>query len=28
VAADKLESQAWQAMARVIFRLNEFVYID
>jgi hypothetical protein len=26
--ADKLDAEAWQAMARVIFRLNEFVYVD
>jgi hypothetical protein len=25
---DKIEVEAWQAMARVIFRLNEFVYVD
>jgi hypothetical protein len=24
----KIESQAWEAMTRVLFRLNEFVYID
>ena len=24
----KMETQAWEAMARVLFRLNEFVYID
>ena len=24
----KIEPQAWEAMARVLFRLNEFVYID
>ena len=28
VPTDKIEAQAWQAMARVLFRLNEFVYID
>ena len=26
--SDKLEAECWQAMARVIFRLNEFVYLD
>jgi hypothetical protein len=26
--ADKVDAEAWQAMARVILRLNEFVYID
>lgn len=26
--AEKLELEAWKSMARVIFRLNEFVYID
>ena len=26
--SDQLDGQAWQAMARAIFRLNEFVYID
>ncbi|HWN93942.1 MAG TPA: DUF1553 domain-containing protein, partial [Methylomirabilota bacterium] len=26
--ADKIDAEAWQAMVRVIFRLNEFVYID
>jgi hypothetical protein len=25
---DQLESEAWRSMVRVIFRLNEFVYID
>lgn len=25
---DKLEQEAWQALVRVLFRLNEFVYID
>jgi hypothetical protein len=25
---DKLEAESWQAMTRVIFRLNEFVYLD
>jgi hypothetical protein len=25
---EQIEPEAWQAMARVIFRLNEFVYID
>ena len=24
--ADKLDAEAWQAMVRVLFRLNEFVY--
>ena len=27
-AADKLDLEAWQAMVRVLFRLNEFVYLD
>ncbi|HET6409480.1 MAG TPA: DUF1553 domain-containing protein, partial [Chthoniobacteraceae bacterium] len=27
-APDKLESQTWQAFVRVLFRLNEFVYLD
>jgi len=27
-ANDKIDTEAWQAMARVILRLNEFVYID
>jgi hypothetical protein len=27
-APDNLDAEAWRAMARVIFRLNEFVYID
>lgn len=26
--ADQNETAAWQAMMRVIFRLNEFVYLD
>ena len=26
--ADKLDAEAWQAMVRVLFRLNEFVYLD
>jgi hypothetical protein len=25
---DKLESEAWRAYVRVLFRLNEFVYLD
>jgi hypothetical protein len=25
---DKVEAESWQAFARVIFRLNEFVYLD
>ena len=25
---DKLDAEAWQAMVRVLFRLNEFVYLD
>jgi hypothetical protein len=25
---DQVESESWRAMARVIFRLNEFVYVD
>lgn len=28
VGSDTVELASWQAMARVIFRLNEFVYID
>jgi hypothetical protein len=28
VAADEAEGQAWQAFARAMFRLNEFIYID
>ena len=28
VAEGELESQAWQAFVRTLFRLNEFVYID
>ena len=28
VASDEIDRQAWQALARAIFRLNEFVYID
>jgi hypothetical protein len=27
-APDRIEAEAWQSMARVIFRLNEFVYVD
>ena len=27
-AADQLDQQAWQALVRATFRLNEFVYID
>jgi hypothetical protein len=26
--AEELDTEAWQAMVRVIFRLNEFVYVD
>ena len=25
---EKLEAESWQAMVRVLFRLNEFVYLD
>jgi hypothetical protein len=28
IPADQIEQQAWQAMTRTLFRLNEFVYID
>jgi hypothetical protein len=28
VADEKIEHQSWEAMTRVLFRLNEFVYID
>ena len=28
VPAEKMERGAWGAMARVLFRLNEFVYLD
>ena len=28
MAADQIEPESWRAMARVIFRLNEFVYVD
>jgi hypothetical protein len=28
IQGDALEEQAWQALARVLFRLSEFVYID
>ncbi|MBK7997191.1 MAG: PSD1 domain-containing protein [Verrucomicrobia bacterium] len=26
--SEKIESESWQAMVRVLFRLNEFVYLD
>jgi hypothetical protein len=26
--AEQLDADAWQALARVLFRLNEFVYLD
>jgi len=28
VAAERAEAEAWQAFTRVLFRLNEFVYLD
>jgi hypothetical protein len=28
MAENQIESEAWRAMSRVIFRLNEFVYVD
>ena len=28
VTPDRLDAEAWQAMTRVLFRLNEFVYLD
>jgi Protein of unknown function (DUF1553) len=28
VQADEATERAWQAMVRVIFRLNEFIYVD
>jgi hypothetical protein len=28
VPDDQIEAESWQALARVLFRLNEFVYID
>ena len=28
MADDQVESESWRAMIRVIFRLNEFVYVD
>jgi hypothetical protein len=28
VAADQIDSEAWQACIRSLFRLNEFVYLD
>jgi hypothetical protein len=27
-APEKADTEAWQAMVRVLFRLNEFVYLD
>jgi hypothetical protein len=27
-APEKVDGEAWQAMVRVLFRLNEFVYLD
>jgi hypothetical protein len=27
-APDKLDAEAWQALVRVLFRVNEFVYLD
>jgi hypothetical protein len=28
IAPEKVDGEAWQAMVRVLFRLNEFVYVD
>jgi hypothetical protein len=28
MAEDQIENEAWRAMVRVVFRLNEFVYVD